>query len=49
MDGGALAFRAFNVRGFPTNVFINSKGEVAGIRPGGLTKDQVIEIMSDIK
>lgn len=47
-DGGSLV-QDFNVKGYPTSAFIDSKGELVRSQPGHLSNDQIIDAMSQIK
>lgn len=47
-DGGNLV-EEFQVKGYPTSAFIDSKGELVRSQPGHLSNDQIIEAMTQIK
>lgn len=46
-EGGSVA-KAFQVKGYPTSVFLNKKGEVVRSQPGHLSNDQIIAAMNEI-
>ncbi|ARJ37863.1 hypothetical protein SporoP8_02530 [Sporosarcina ureae] len=46
-DGGSLA-QEFNVKGYPTSAFIDTKGNLVRSQPGHLSNDQIIDAMSQI-
>ncbi|PID07291.1 MULTISPECIES: redoxin family protein [unclassified Sporosarcina] len=46
-DGGSLV-QEFNVKGYPTSAFIDTKGKLVRSQPGHLSNDQIIDAMSQI-
>ena len=46
-NGGSLV-EEFNVKGYPTSTFIDSKGKLVRSQPGHLSNDQIIDAMSQI-
>ncbi len=48
-DNDANLVKKIGVRAFPTNTFVNSKGEVKIVQPGLLTKEDIIKIMKEVK
>lgn len=48
MDEGGALVKEFEVRGYPTSVFINKKGELVQTQVGQLSNDQIKDMMSQI-
>lgn len=46
-DNGSL-MKEFNVKGYPTSGFFDTKGELVRSQPGHLSNDQIIDAMSQI-
>ena len=47
-EGGKITAR-YNVRSYPTNAFVNSKGELHEMIPGAMTEEQIKDVMKDVK
>ena len=47
-QGGKITAR-YNVRSYPTNAFVNSKGELHEMIPGAMTEEQIKDVMKDVK
>ncbi len=48
MDEGGDLVKEFEVRGYPTSVFINKKGDLVQTQVGQLSNDQIKDMMSQI-
>src|SRR5699024_572876 len=46
-DGGSLV-QYFNVKGYPTSAFIDTKGKLVRSQPGHLSNEQIIDAMAQI-
>lgn len=47
-EGGKITAR-YSVRSYPTNAFVNSKGELHEMIPGAMTEEQIKDVMKDVK
>lgn len=47
-DNGSF-MKEFNVKGYPTSAFFDTKGELVRSQPGHLSNDQIIDAMSKVK
>lgn len=47
-DNSAILIRKARIRAYPTNVFINSKGEIEKVQPGAMSTNDIINIMKTI-
>ncbi|AXH99355.1 thioredoxin [Sporosarcina sp. PTS2304] len=48
LNEGGNVVEEFNVKGYPTSAFLNTKGELVRSQPGHLSNDQIIEAMNEI-
>jgi len=47
-EANSATARGYNVRGFPTTLFLNSRGEVIEIVPGYLPPDKFLILMDEV-
>jgi len=49
LDQDGNVARNYNIRGYPTSVFIDTKGKIAQSRPGHVSNDDIHQILTEIK
>lgn len=47
-NGSALSVQTFGARGSPTNVIYNAAGEVVHVQLGGLSAEQLLQLLDDL-